>query len=137
MLRKTGMFSLLSATLLGVVSLPAQANNATVQTSTQQAVINGNNNQVIQVINQTNVNNHSGRGNQRRNGERNNRATVQDAYQGASVHGSNNRVRQESNQVNAEQSSRGRRRPIDLEAREREDWDDNEPSEREHRDDDD
>lgn len=136
MLRKTGMFSLLSATLLGIVSLPAQANNATVQTSTQQAVINGNNNQVIQVINQTNVINHSGRGNQRRNGERNNRATVQDAYQGVSVHGSNNRVRQESNQVNAEQSSRGRRRPIDLEAREQEDWDDNESREREHRDDD-
>ncbi|MCG8363356.1 MAG: hypothetical protein MJA27_08505 [Pseudanabaenales cyanobacterium] len=136
MLRKTGMFSLLSATLLGIVSLPAQANNATVQTSTQQAVINGNNNQVIQVINQTNVINHSGRGNQRRNDERNNRATVQDAYQGVSVHGSNNRVRQESNQVNAEQSSRGRRRPIDLEAREQEDWDDNESREREHRDDD-
>ncbi|MDJ0703336.1 MAG: hypothetical protein QNJ46_08655 [Leptolyngbyaceae cyanobacterium MO_188.B28] len=122
MLRKTGMLSLLSATLLGVVSLPVQADNATVQTGTQQVVINGNNNQVIQVINQTNVNQRSGRG-RRRNGG-NNRATIQDAYQGASVNGQNNTVFQESNQTNIQQESRGRRRRPD---REREEWDDDEP----------
>ena len=136
MLRKTGMFSLLSATLLGVVSLPVQADNATVQTSTQQAVINGNNNQVIQVINQTNIIDHPGSNNRRRNGGGSNRATVQEAYQGASVNGSENRVIQESNQLNAERGSRGRRRHIDPESSEQEDWEDNELRGRDHQGDD-
>ena len=136
MLRQTGIFGLLSGALLGVVSLPAQADNATVQTSNQQAVINGDNNQIIQVINQTNVINQPGRSNQRRNGKSGNSAAVQDAYQGASVNGDNNRVIQESNQVNAERGSRERGRHIDPESSEREDWEDDESSRREHRDDD-
>lgn len=138
MLRKTVMLSLLSSPLLGVISLPAQADNATVQTSTQQVVINGNNNQVIQVINQTNIIDHPGRGNRRRNGggNRNNRATVQDAYQGASVNGGDNRIIQQSNQETVERGLRGRGRRNDPKSQRREDWEDDEPIGRQHQEED-
>ena len=61
MLSKIGQLSLVSAALLGLVHFSAQAETATVQTGTQEAVISGDNNQVIQTINQTIIN-HPGRG---------------------------------------------------------------------------
>ena len=61
MLSKIGQVSLVSAALLGLVHFSAQAETATVQTSTQEAVISGDNNQVIQTSNQTIIN-HPGLG---------------------------------------------------------------------------
>ena len=90
---------------MGTVSLPAFADTATVQTGTQGATITGDNNQVIQVINQVNVN-HPGMG---RGRAAQNTATVQDAYQGAAVQGSGNAVYQESTQININQANPGRR----------------------------
>ncbi|NET37319.1 MAG: hypothetical protein F6K19_35730 [Cyanothece sp. SIO1E1] len=117
MLKKTGTLSLLSAVVLGVISLPAQADNATVQNSTQQATISGDNNQVIQVINQVNIN-RRGRGSGRRwrgrGARRQNTAVVQDALQNAVVDGNGNTVIQETNQINVR---RGRRRRGNNQAR--------------------
>ncbi|PSN19095.1 hypothetical protein C7271_09020 [filamentous cyanobacterium CCP5] len=78
------------------------ADTATQQVSTQEAAINGDNNQVIQVINQVTIE-QTGRGRgPRRNGSS---ATVQDAYQGVSVDGSGNVVYQESSQINESHNS--------------------------------
>lgn len=98
--------SFLGAAALGTTSLPAFADTATEQVGTQTATITGDNNQVIQVINQVTVNG-GGRGRTHTTST----ATVQDAAQGAVVQGSGNSVYQESNQVNVNGSSenRGRR----------------------------
>jgi hypothetical protein len=60
-LKKIGQLSLISATLIGFVHFPAQADTANLQNSDPDAVISGDNNQVTQIINQTIIN-HPGRG---------------------------------------------------------------------------
>jgi len=92
--RAIGLFG---AAAVGSLTMPAFADTATTQVGTQSATINGDNNQVIQVINQVNVD-HPGLGRGRANNSQ--RGTVQDSYQGATVDGSGNEVVQESNQVN-------------------------------------
>jgi hypothetical protein len=82
--------------------MPGFANTATEQIGTQSATINGNNNQVIQVINQVNID-HPGLG--RGLGNNSRRGTVQDTYQGATINGSGNSVYQESNQVNQQETA--------------------------------
>lgn len=96
MLRNTGIISLVGATVFGLAPIPAQADEAVVQTSTQEAVISGDNNRVTQVTNQINIS-HPGRGKLHKG----NRAVVQDAYQGASVSGRGNNVFQRSRQRNS------------------------------------
>jgi len=94
---KISILGVLSTALLGVAPLPTWANTATVQNASQQATVTGDNNQVIQVINQVNVN-HPGQGNLKR--ALNNTGTVQDAAQGATVNGQDNQAIQTTTQVN-------------------------------------
>lgn len=103
MKQRYGAFSLLGAAAISTLAMPSFANTATTQTGTQSATINGNNNQVIQVINQVNID-HPGLG--RGLGNNSRRGTVQNIYQGTSIDGSGNSVYQESNQVNQQESSR-------------------------------
>jgi hypothetical protein len=107
MLRKIGMVGLLCTTTFGISPLPVWADNATVQNATQGATINGDNNQVIQVINQVNIN-RPGRGGIRWHQKHGNSATVQDASQGANVNGSNNQVDQKIIQENLTRAARGK-----------------------------
>lgn len=89
-LKKTSTIGLMGAVIFCGLPLSARADSAVVQTATQSAVINGDNNQIIQVINQV-----SGR----RGGSRSrNNAVVQDAYQGAAISGSGNISVQETTQ---------------------------------------
>ena len=104
-----GVFSIVGVIGVGIAPLPAQADDATVQTATQEAIVTGDYNQVTQEINQI-YSDHPGRGNEMRNGGRRDTGTVQDAYQGAAVNGHDNRGRQESHQVNVEHGSRNRGR---------------------------
>ena len=97
-----GVFSLIGFAALSAVTLPAMADSTTEQIGTQSATINGDNNQVIQVINQVDIN-HPGLGRGLTQNQR--RTTVQDSYQGVSVDGSGNSVYQESNQVSVEERS--------------------------------
>jgi hypothetical protein len=55
-LKKTSQVSLVSAALIGLVHFAAQAETVPLQTGSQGATISGDNNQVIQVINQTIIN---------------------------------------------------------------------------------
>lgn len=104
----------LGAVAIGMVAAPALANTAVEQVGTQSATINGDNNQVIQTINQVNIT-HPGLGRGLSNNARrvststSDSATVQDAYQGATINGSGNVVYQESTQIN--QESRNNQRP--------------------------
>ncbi|QQE63454.1 hypothetical protein GFS31_01190 [Leptolyngbya sp. BL0902] len=97
----------LGAAALSMVMAPAFANTAVEQVGTQSATINGDNNQVIQTINQVNVN-HPGLGQGLTNNARrvststSTSATVQDTFQGATINGSGNVVYQESTQINQE-----------------------------------
>ncbi|HSM81549.1 MAG TPA: hypothetical protein VLS96_07680 [Nodosilinea sp.] len=84
------------------MALPVFANTASEQIGTQSATINGDNNQVIQVINQVNIS-HPGLG--RGLGNNSRRGTVQDSYQGATIDGNGNSVYQESNQITQERST--------------------------------
>ncbi|HIK45880.1 MAG TPA: hypothetical protein IGR64_13505 [Leptolyngbyaceae cyanobacterium M65_K2018_010] len=95
-----GILSVLGATAISAFALPTLANTATVQSTTQSTTINGDNNQVIQVINQVNVS-HPGLGRGRTNNAQ--RATSQDSYQAVGIEGSGNSVGQESTQVNREE----------------------------------
>lgn len=110
-LKKASTLGLLSAAMLCGSPFSAQANDAVVQTGTQEAIIDGNNNQVIQVINQVNIE-HPGRGHGRgRSNRRGDTAVVQDTYQGATVYGDGNTVIQETtqeNRVRQEHPGRGR-----------------------------
>jgi uncharacterized membrane protein len=56
MLRKIGIVGVLSTATFGFLSLPASADQATVQTVDQTATVIGNHNRVIQVNNQITVN---------------------------------------------------------------------------------
>ncbi len=103
MKQRHGALSLLGAAAISTLAMPGLANTATEQIGTQSATINGDNNQIIQVINQVNIE-HPGLGRGRGNNSR--RGTVQDTYQGASVNGSGNSVYQESSQVNQQEAAR-------------------------------
>ena len=94
MSRFRGACGVIGSVALSVIALPAIADTATDQIATQEAIINGDNNQVTQVINQITIE-HPGRGRGLTN-----RSTNQDAYQGATVDGSSNAVHQQSTQVN-------------------------------------
>lgn len=96
-------YGLVGSVFMSTIAFPAIA-QTTQQVSTQEAVINGSDNQVIQIINQVNIE-HPSRGRERRNS-----STTQDALQGVSVDGSGNVVIQESTQVNQTESG-GRDRP--------------------------
>ena len=103
MKQRHGAFSLLGAAAVSTLAMPGFADTATTQIGTQSATINGDNNQVIQVINQVNIE-HPGLG--RGLGNNSRRGTVQDTYQGAAVDGSGNSVYQESTQQNRQEASR-------------------------------
>ncbi|MGF1566843.1 MAG: hypothetical protein ACFCVD_02010 [Nodosilinea sp.] len=129
----SSVFKLVGAAAISTLAMPAFANPATVQTGTQAATINGDNNQVIQVINQITID-HPGLGRGRSNNDR--RATVQNTYQGAAIDGSGNVVYQESNQVNSgERSGNPGRRVGQRQAVEGryDDDDDDQPRGRSHR----
>lgn len=115
MLTKIGVLGVLSTAMLGVAPLPtwAGSNNnqvTTVQSASQQATVTGDNNQVIQVINQVNVN-HPGQGNLKR--ALNNMGTVQDAAQGATVNGQGNQAVQTTTQINQRAQGNGQGRGHD------------------------
>lgn len=96
-----GVLGLLGAAAISTLALPAFANTATEQIGTQSTTINGDNNQVTQVINQVNIS-HPGLGRGLGNNGRRTtvQGTVQDSYQGTTVDGSGNVVYQEINQIN-------------------------------------
>ncbi len=105
MKQRHAAFSLLGAAAISTLALPVFANTATQQTGTQSATIDGNNNRVIQVINQVNIS-HPGLGRGLGNNDRRTtvQGTVQDSYQGATIDGNGNSVYQETNQINQQQS---------------------------------
>lgn len=107
MKQRHGAFSLLGAAAISTLALPAFANTASEQIGTQSATIDGNNNQVIQVINQVNIS-HPGLG--RGLGNNNRRITVQgtiqDSAQSVTIDGNGNSVYQESNQINQQTTDR-------------------------------
>lgn len=116
MKKLNGAFSLLGAAAFSTFAFPAFADTATGQIGTQSATINGDNNQVTQVINQVNIS-HPGLGRGLGNNDRRTtiQGTVQDSYQGATVDGSGNVVYQEINQINqqgpGQQSGQNRPNP--------------------------
>jgi hypothetical protein len=59
--KKIGQVSLIGVTVLSLVHLPVRADTETLQNGAQDVNIDGDNNQVNQVINQTIIN-HPGRG---------------------------------------------------------------------------
>ena len=95
MLKKTCTWGLLSIAALTLISLPAQADTAVVQQSTQDLYIYGEDNDADQVSEQINIH-------QRVNAGRRHSSTgvVQDVYQGASVIGEDNDAYQENRQIN-------------------------------------
>lgn len=103
MSRVRSAYSLIGFVVLSVVAFPAAADTATEQVGVQEAIINGDNNQVTQVINQITVE-HPGRGRGLTN------RYTQDVHQGATVDGSGNDVHQESTQVNHSESNHPGRR---------------------------
>lgn len=115
MLTKIGVLGVLSTAMLGVAPLPTWAGSnhdqaATVQNTSQQATVTGDNNQVIQVINQVTIN-HPGQGNLKR--ALNPTGTVQEAAQGATVNGQGNQAVQMTTQVNQRPQGDGRGRRHD------------------------
>jgi hypothetical protein len=106
-LKQASTLCLMGMAIVCGVPLSAQANSAVVQTVTQEAVINGDNNQIIQVINQVNVKRQgqnrgrkTGHTFDRDNSNNGNSAVVQDAYQGATINGNDNVAIQEIAQEN-------------------------------------
>lgn len=115
MLTKIGVLGVLSTAMLGVAPLPTWAGSnhnqaATVQSTSQQATVTGDNNQVIQVINQITIN-HPGQGNLKR--ALNPTAIVQDAAQGVTVNGQAHQAVQTTTQVNQRPQGNGQGRGND------------------------
>ncbi|MBE9138796.1 hypothetical protein IQ254_16615 [Nodosilinea sp. LEGE 07088] len=109
MKQRFGAFSLLGVAAISTLTLPAFANTASQQIGTQSATIDGNNNNVIQVINQVNISHPGlgrGLGNNPRRGTT--QSTVQDSYQTVTIDGDGNSVYQETNQINQQQTNPGR-----------------------------
>lgn len=111
MKQRHGAFSLLGAAAISTMALPVFANTASEQIGTQSATIDGNNNQVIQVINQVNIR-HPGLGRGLGNNDRRGtvQGTVQDSSQSVTIDGNGNSVYQETNQINQQQTG-GRSAP--------------------------
>lgn len=93
MLKKISVLGLLGVAALGVVALPVKADTAVVQQGTQDLIIEGDGNGVVQSSQQTS------RIRQER-GARSSTGVVQDVYQGGTILGDDNAVYQESSQVN-------------------------------------
>lgn len=108
MKKLNGAFGLLGAAAISTVAFPAFADTTAGQIGTQSATINGDNNQVTQVINQVNIS-HPGLDRGLGNNDRRTtvQGTVQDSYQGAAVDGSGNVVYQEINQINQQRPGQG------------------------------
>ncbi len=87
-----GLFTLAA---LGMVSLPALADTAVVQQSTQDLYIYGEDNNGTQVSEQINMHHRVNTG-----GRHSNTGVVQDVYQGASVIGEDNDAYQGNSQIN-------------------------------------
>jgi hypothetical protein len=109
MLKQASVFGILSAALVGMMALPAQADDtaiestgdtATVQTSTSEIYIEGIGNTAVQSTTQMN---------RTRRGSSGNTGTVQDAYTGATVLGEENTVYQEQTQINMTKDANVRR----------------------------
>ncbi|NET37318.1 MAG: hypothetical protein F6K19_35725 [Cyanothece sp. SIO1E1] len=118
MLKQVYTLGLLSIAALGVTALPAQADTAVIQSTTQETYIEGVYNGSAQVNEQINLNRSVNvRG---RNGST---GIVQDTYQGTVVIGEDNTAVQSGSQINiteeVNRSRRGSRRraPIYIEQR--------------------
>ena len=106
MLSKISALGALGVLALGVAALPVQADTATVQESTQQTIITGDNNDIDQHVRQesrirTRVNSSSSSGSSI--------GTVQDGRQITDVFGDDNEVDQDTDQYNVIQERRGAR----------------------------
>lgn len=98
MLLHWGLASLSGMVVWGCVVPSALAQRQVTQTTTQEVVINGDNNRVIQVTNQITIDNsRRGIGRGRSQSDRTN-TTSQDSFQRADVRGSGNRIGQFSDQ---------------------------------------
>ena len=95
MLKKTYTLGLLSIVALGMISLPAQADTAVVQQSTQDLYISGEDNSAMQMSEQINLHQRVNTG-----GRRSSTGIVQDVYQGATVLGEDNDAYQGNHQIN-------------------------------------
>jgi hypothetical protein len=111
MLKQASVLGLCGATLVGMMALPAQADDiaieptgdtATVQTTTSEFYIEGIGNKGMQSTTQIN---HTQRG------RGSSTATVQDAYTGATILGKENTVYQEQTQINMTKAGNSRRPP--------------------------
>jgi peptidoglycan hydrolase CwlO-like protein len=101
MLSKISIVGLCCTAIVGLIGTSVKADEATVQTVNQEAIINGDNNRVIQVTNQVNVDRSNQLGHRLKEWKnRENKGVVQDAYQRALVNGQDNRVRQDTAQNN-------------------------------------
>lgn len=110
MFKQTLVLSLLSIATVGGVSLPAMADDAVVQTSTQSTYVEGRNNESYQFNEQRNsisrtrarrdtLDSESGR----------NTGVIQDSFQDSVVLGEGNRSYQEGRQVNEMKTRPARR----------------------------
>ena len=95
MLKHISILGLLGVATLGAVAMPAQADTAVVQQTTQDMYIDGNGNATVQRSQQINHIEHRGRA--RRSDST---GIVQDALQTGTVFGDGNAAYQENNQVN-------------------------------------
>ena len=95
MLKKTCTLGLLSIAALGLIPLPAQADTAVVQQSTQDLYIEGEDNSGTQMSEQINIHQRVNAGSRRSS-----TGVVQDVYQGASVIGEDNDAYQDNSQIN-------------------------------------
>jgi hypothetical protein len=101
MLSKISIVGLCCTAIVSLIGTPVKADEATVQTVNQEAIINGDNNRVIQVTNQVNVDRSHQPGHRLKEWKnRENKGVVQDAYQRALVNDDDNRVRQDTSQEN-------------------------------------
>ena len=123
MLKNLSILGLLSAATLGMVAMPASADTAVVQQSTQDILIEGDGNRTIQSTQQMNQIRRDRAGAARRD----NSGVVQDVYQGGTVIGDDNRAYQENTQINvieernrpSHRNGRGRGPSRNIEVRQR------------------
>lgn len=102
MLKRAYALGLLSLTSLGMISLPAFADTAVIQRTTQDLYIEGQRNTAVQDSQQININRQT---NVRHRDA--NVGVVQDTYQGATVVGKDNAAYQGSTQININDERRG------------------------------
>ncbi|WP_009545869.1 hypothetical protein [Crocosphaera subtropica] len=96
---KRSIISLLALSTIGLLTLPALADDATIQRSDQVSTQEGNRNTAIQDSSQSNIN----RGRNRRGEDT---GTVQESYQDTLQQGSDNVSVQESDQRNVRDTRR-------------------------------